>query len=118
MGQDISSTTTTTATAAFPGFNAAGTAYAELLANASIEIAPRAAVDIAAVAQALPVNACVYVSAPAARPLSETLAAVAAIRQAGLTRCRTLPRGGLPAAASCAVSWPKRSSGMAPTACC
>ena len=79
MAQDFSATTT-----AFAGFNAAGTAYAELLANASIEIAPRAVVDIAAVAQALPVNACIYVSAPASRPLSETLTAVAAIRQAGL----------------------------------
>ena len=87
MAQDFSATPGAlagTSTSAFAGFRAAGTAYAELLANASIEIAPRAAVDIAAVAQALPVNACIYVSAPASRPLSETLTAVAAIRQAGL----------------------------------
>ena len=60
------------------------TARRELIANASIEISPRESGVIGAVAEALPVNACLYVPAPAARPLAETLAAVAAIRRAGL----------------------------------
>lgn len=59
-------------------------ALGELIANASIEIAPRGCGDITAVADLLPVNTCIYVPAPAQRPLSETLAAVAAIRRAGL----------------------------------
>lgn len=59
-------------------------AFADLIANASIEIAPRECSEIAAVADALPANACIYVPAPARRPLAETLAAVAAIRRAGL----------------------------------
>ena len=59
-------------------------AFGELIANASIEIAPRACADIKAVADVLPVNTCIYVPAPAQRPLSETLDAVAAIRRAGL----------------------------------
>jgi methylenetetrahydrofolate reductase (NADPH) len=58
--------------------------FAELIANASIEIAPRERAEITAVAAALPVNTCIYVPAPARRPLAETLAAVAAIRAAGL----------------------------------
>lgn len=69
-----------TATAA-PGLTAA---FSELLANASIEIAPRERAEIERVAEVLPVNTCIYVPAPAARPLAETLAAVAAIRRAGL----------------------------------
>ena len=68
--------------------NAAGeganSAFSELIANASIEIAPRERANIAAVAAALPVNTCIYVLAPAGRPLAETLAARAAIRRAGL----------------------------------
>lgn len=56
----------------------------ELIANASIEIAPRERAEIAAVAAALPVNTCIYVPAPARRPLSEALEAVAAVRAAGL----------------------------------
>ena len=59
-------------------------ALAELIANASIEITPRERADINRVADALPVNTCIYVPAPAKRPLAETLAAVAAIRRAGL----------------------------------
>ena len=59
-------------------------ALSELLSNASIEIAPREHKEIDAVAEALPVNTCIYVSAPASRPLAETLVAVAAIRRAGL----------------------------------
>ena len=59
-------------------------AFGELIANASIEMAPRELGEIAAVAQALPVGSCIYVPAPAKRPLGETLAAVAAIRRAGL----------------------------------
>jgi methylenetetrahydrofolate reductase (NADPH) len=62
----------------------AGSAFADLVANASIEIAPREHTEIAGVAEALPVNSCIYVPAPAKRPLAETLAAVAAIRNAGL----------------------------------
>ena len=56
----------------------------ELIANASIEISPRERAEIDTVAEALPVNSCIYVPAPAARPLAETLAAVAAIRRVGL----------------------------------
>ena len=56
----------------------------DLVANASIEIAPRERQHIAAVAQALPVGSCIYVPAPAKRPLSETLEAIALVRQAGL----------------------------------
>ena len=67
--------------AATPGLSAA---FGELLANASIEIAPRERAEIERVAAVLPVNTCIYVSAPAARPLAETRAAVAAIRRAGL----------------------------------
>ena len=59
-------------------------AFSELIANASIEIAPRERAGIDRVAEALPVNTCIYVPAPARRPLAETLAAVAAIRRAGL----------------------------------
>ena len=58
--------------------------FADLIANASLEIAPREHAQIAGVAQALPVNTCIYVPAPATRPLSETMTAVAAIRHAGL----------------------------------
>ena len=57
---------------------------AELTANASIEIAPRERAEIGAVAEALPVNTCLYVPAPAARPLAETLEAIGAVRRAGL----------------------------------
>ncbi|HSN31066.1 MAG TPA: hypothetical protein VLU41_00140 [Ideonella sp.] len=63
---------------------ATGGALADLLANASIEISPRERDTIARVAEALPVNTCVYVPAPAARPLAETLAAIEAVRRAGL----------------------------------
>jgi methylenetetrahydrofolate reductase (NADPH) len=59
-------------------------AFDELISNASIEIAPRERAEIERVAEALPVNSCIYVPAPARRPLSETLDAVAAIRRAGL----------------------------------
>ena len=62
----------------------AASAFGELIANASIEIAPRERAEIDRVAEALPVNSCLYVPAPAKRPLSETLDAVAAIRRAGL----------------------------------
>ena len=58
--------------------------FSELVSNASIEIAPRERAEIARVAEALPVNSCIYVPAPAKRPLAETLDAVAAIRRAGL----------------------------------
>ena len=58
--------------------------FSELIANASIEISPRERAEIDGVAEALPVNSCIYVPAPAARPLAETLDAVAAIRRAGL----------------------------------
>ena len=67
-----------------PTATGAGSAFAELIANASIEIAPREHTEIAAVAEVLPVNSCIYVPAPAKRPLAESLAAVAAIRRAGL----------------------------------
>lgn len=60
------------------------TVLGDLVANASIEIAPRERAEIATVADALPVNTCIYVPAPAKRPLAETLEAVAAIRHAGL----------------------------------
>ena len=60
------------------------TAFADLIANASIEIAPRERAEIERVAEVLPVNTCIYVPAPANRPLAETLEAVAAIRRAGL----------------------------------
>ena len=59
-------------------------AFRELVANASIEIAPRERAEIERVAEALPVNTCIYVPAPSKRPLAETLHAVAAIRRAGL----------------------------------
>ena len=59
-------------------------ALRELVANASLEIAPRERAGIANVAKSLPVNTCVYVPAPAKRPLLETLDAVAAIRPVGL----------------------------------
>ena len=59
-------------------------AFADLIANASIEIAPRERAEIERVAEVLPVNTCIYVPAPANRPLAETLEAVAAIRSAGL----------------------------------
>ncbi len=62
----------------------ASESLADLLANASIEIAPRERDTIAQVAEALPVNTCVYVPAPAARPLAETLDAISAVRRAGL----------------------------------
>ena len=57
---------------------------AELGANASIEIAPRERHLIAAVAEALPVNSCIYVPAPARRPLADTLEAIHLVRRAGL----------------------------------
>ena len=60
------------------------TTFAELIANASLEIAPRERSIIGVVADALPVNSCIYVPAPAQRPLAETLDTVAAIRRAGL----------------------------------
>ena len=60
------------------------TAFADLIANASIEIAPRERAEIERVAEVLPVNTCIYVPAPANRPLAETLEAVCAIRRAGL----------------------------------
>ena len=60
------------------------TAFADLIANASIEIAPRERAEIERVAEVLPVNTCIYVPAPANRPLAETLEAVAAIRRHGL----------------------------------
>ena len=62
----------------------ATTAFSELIVNASIEIAPRERAEMEHVAEALPANTCIYVPAPTARPLAETLAAVAAIRHAGL----------------------------------
>ena len=62
----------------------ASESLADLMANASIEIAPRERGNIAQVAQALPVNTCVYVPAPASRPLAETLEAMSAVRRAGL----------------------------------
>lgn len=57
---------------------------AELIANASMEIAPRERAGIEQVAEALPSNTCIYVPAPASRPLGETLAAIGAVRRAGL----------------------------------
>lgn len=57
---------------------------AELLANASIEIAPRERAQITDVAEALPVHTGIYVPAPASRPLAETLEAIGAVRRAGL----------------------------------
>jgi methylenetetrahydrofolate reductase (NADPH) len=56
----------------------------ELLANASIEIAPRERAGMADIAEALPVNTGIYVPAPASRPLAETLHAIGAARRAGL----------------------------------
>jgi methylenetetrahydrofolate reductase (NADPH) len=57
---------------------------AELLASASIEVAPSEHADLQAVAEALPADSCVYVAAPGHRPLAETLDTVAAVRRAGL----------------------------------
>jgi methylenetetrahydrofolate reductase (NADPH) len=71
------STSTTTIEGGSPMFR-------ELIANASIEIAPREHAVIDRVAEVLPAHTCVYVPAPAKRPLAETLSAVAAIRRAGL----------------------------------
>ena len=71
-------------TTASPPIDAEASAFAELVANASIEIAPRERAEIERVAEVLPVNTCIYVPAPSKRPLAETLHAVAAIRRAGL----------------------------------
>ena len=71
-------------TTATPPIDAEASAFAELVANASIEIAPRERAEIERVAEVLPVNTCIYVPAPSKRPLAETLHAVAAIRRAGL----------------------------------
>jgi methylenetetrahydrofolate reductase (NADPH) len=57
---------------------------AELLASASIEVAPSEHSNLWAVAEALPADSCVYVAAPGHRPLAETLETVAAVRRAGL----------------------------------
>jgi methylenetetrahydrofolate reductase (NADPH) len=57
---------------------------ADLAAGASIEIAPHEHADLHAVAEWLPADSCVYVPAPAHRPLAETLQVVGAIRRAGL----------------------------------
>jgi methylenetetrahydrofolate reductase (NADPH) len=59
-------------------------ALAELLANASIEIAPRERAQMAQIAEALPAESGIYVPAPKLRPLSETLDAIGAARRAGL----------------------------------
>ena len=59
-------------------------AFGELVANASIEIAPRERAEIERVAEELPVHTCIFVPVPAKQPLAETLHAVAAIRRAGL----------------------------------
>ena len=57
---------------------------AELIASASMEIAPRERAGIEQVAEALPVNTCIYVPSPTKRPLAETLAAIGAVYRANL----------------------------------
>ncbi len=57
---------------------------AELIANASLEIAPRERIHVGAVADALPKQTGIYVPAPASRPLADTLEAIGAVRHAGL----------------------------------
>lgn len=68
----------------FPKPADAAASAAELAVAASIEIAPHEHADLAAVAEVLPADCCVYVPAPGHRPLSETLETVGAIRRAGL----------------------------------
>ena len=67
-----------------PSADALATRVAELLASASIEVAPSEHADLRAVAEALAADSCIYVAAPGHRPLSETLETVAAVRRAGL----------------------------------
>ena len=67
-----------------PSADALAVRAAELLASASIEVAPSEHADLRAVGEALPADSCVYVAAPAHRPLAETLDTVAAVRRAGL----------------------------------
>jgi methylenetetrahydrofolate reductase (NADPH) len=67
-----------------PSVDALAARVAELLASASIEVAPSEHADLRAVAEALPADSCVYVASPGHRPLAETLDTVAAVRRAGL----------------------------------
>jgi len=67
-----------------PSADALAARVAELLASASIEVAPSEHADLRAVAEALPADSCVYVASPGHRPLAETLDTVAAVRRAGL----------------------------------
>jgi len=64
-----------------PSADALAVRAAELLASASIEVAPSEHADLRAVGEALPADSCVYVAAPAHRPLAETLDTVAAVRR-------------------------------------
>ena len=55
-----------------PSADALAARVAELLASASIEVAPSEHADLQAVAEALPADSCVYVASPGHRPLAET----------------------------------------------